>query len=58
MDIAMTSMILSQSQTMTNISTALLSKSLDSIEVMGDNFTKMMEQSVQPNLGQSLDIKI
>lgn len=58
MDIALASILLSQSQTMTSVNTALLSKSLETVEVSGDNLIKMMEQSVNPNLGQSVDIKI
>ena len=54
----MTSMILSQSQIMTNVNTALLSMNLDRIEVSGDDFVKMMEQSVAPNVGQTIDIKL
>lgn len=38
------------------ISTAILSKSLDTVEDMGDSMIKMMEQSVHPELGQNIDI--
>lgn len=38
------------------ISTAILSKSLDTVEEMGDSMIKMMEQSVYPNLGQNIDV--
>jgi len=31
---------------------------LDAVEASGDSFAKMMEQSVTPNLGQSIDIKL
>jgi hypothetical protein len=58
MDIALASMLLSQSQTMTSINTALLSKSLDTATVSSDNMIKMMEQSVNPNLGQSVDLEL
>lgn len=58
MDIAMTSMVLSQNQIMTNIGTAVLAQTLDTIEVSSDNFVKMMEQSVNPNIGQNVDIKL
>jgi hypothetical protein len=58
MDVALTSMTLSQTQVMTNVSTAVLGMNLDAIEASGDNFVKMMEQSVNPNLGQSIDIKL
>jgi hypothetical protein len=58
MDVALASMALSQSQLMTNVSVAVLKNSLDTVEVSADNMIKMMEQSVSPNLGQSIDIKL
>jgi len=54
----MTSMILSQSQIMNNVNTSLLSMNLDAVEELGDSFVKMMEQSVVPSLGQTIDIKL
>lgn len=56
MDIAAISMAMSQQNLMTDINVALLSKSLDSVETMGTDMVKMMEQSVQPELGQNIDI--
>jgi hypothetical protein len=58
MDIAMTSMILSQNQVMNDFGTAMLSKSLDLVAESGDDFVKMMEQSVNPSLGQNIDIRL
>ncbi len=58
MDIAAISMAMSQSNLMTNINVALLSQSLDTVETMGTDMVKMMEQSVQPNLGQNIDITV
>jgi hypothetical protein len=58
MDITATSGILSQGQTLTNVGVAMLSKNLDMIETLGDGMVKMMEQSVNPNLGQNVDIKL
>jgi len=58
MDIALTSMALSQSQLMTNVNIAVLKKSLDTVEVSADNMIKMMEQSVNPSVGQNVDIKL
>ena len=43
---------------MGQISTMVLSKSLDNMEVMGDGMKKIMEASVQPHLGQSIDYSI
>ncbi len=39
----------------TDVQVAMLSKSLDTLENMGDGLTKMMESSVYPYLGQSID---
>ena len=58
MDIAAISMAMSQQNLMTNINVAILSQSLDTVETMGTDMVKMMEQSVQPNLGQNIDITI
>lgn len=58
MDIAMVSMALSHNQIMTNIGTAVLAQTLDTIEVGSDSLLKMMEQSVNPNIGQNVDIKL
>lgn len=37
---------------------AILAKSLSTIETAGQNMIKMMEQSVQPNLGNNVDIRV
>lgn len=58
MDIAMTSMLLSQTNVMTTVNTAVLGMNLDSVESMGNSLVKMMEQSVNPELGQTVDIKV
>ncbi|QHQ60011.1 putative motility protein [Anaerocolumna sedimenticola] len=58
MDISMASMLQSQSQIITQVSTAVLNMNLDTVEGMGDSLVKMMEQSVNPNVGQNIDIKI
>ncbi|MDF2588796.1 MAG: putative motility protein [Anaerocolumna sp.] len=58
MNIALTSMALSHISALNNIGTAVLTMSLDTLETSGDNLVKMMEQSVNPNLGQSVDIKL
>jgi hypothetical protein len=58
MDIAAASMMISASQLSLNVSTALLSKNLDTAEVLGDSLIQMMEQSVNPNIGQHIDIKL
>lgn len=58
MDIAALSSVLSQQKVMSNFSVAVMSKSLDTAEATGEAITKMLEQSVQPNLGQNIDITI
>jgi hypothetical protein len=40
------------------IGTAVLNKSLDSFELSGEGIIRMMEQSVNPMVGQNIDLKI
>lgn len=58
MDIASLSTALSMSQVNNDIGVLMLSKQLDTVEVMGDSMIKMMEQSVNPHLGANIDISI
>lgn len=58
MDIPMLSTMMHQQQTMDAINIAVLSQSLDTMEQSGEAFTRMLEQSVTPNLGQSIDISV
>lgn len=58
MDIAALSTMMSQQKLLTNVSVAVMSKSLDMVEDTGDSLSKMLEQSVQPNLGQTIDITV
>ena len=58
MDIPGLSMALSQTELMTQVSTAMLAKSMDTVETMTEGMVKMMEASVTPNLGQNIDISI
>ena len=48
------SMMMSQNQLMTNVSTEVLSMTLDSFQSQADEVVKMMEASVQPYLGQNI----
>lgn len=41
-----------------DVGVAVLAKNLDVIEQLGQSMIKMMEQSVAPHLGQSIDIKV
>ncbi len=58
MDIALASMLQSQSQIITSVDTAVLDMNLDTVKEMGGSLIKMMEQSVNPNLGQNIDIRL
>lgn len=63
MDITALSMGLAQSQLMTNVGTALLSKSLEQASQTSANLTELLdsatlEQSVNPDLGANIDIRI
>lgn len=49
---------LSDTQTMNAIDTSILKKSLDMMEINGDMLTSMMEQSVNPNIGANIDIRL
>ncbi|HWT75701.1 MAG TPA: YjfB family protein [Mobilitalea sp.] len=40
------------------IGMAVLAKSLDTAKQSGQDLIKMMEQSVNPNLGQNIDLKV
>lgn len=58
MDIPALATGMSQQKLMTNVGAALLGKSLDMAQELGDNMVEMMEQSVSPNLGQNIDITL
>lgn len=58
MDIAALSMAMSQQKIMTDIGVGVLDMSMDTAETIGSSMIQMMEQSVTPNLGQSIDIKL
>ena len=58
MDIAALSMATSQANLMTQVNTAVLSMNMDMLEQTSEGMIKMMEQSVQPHLGQAIDIQI
>ena len=53
--IANLSVSMSQQTLMTNISTAVLDMTLDSFEGQASEMVKLMEASVQPNLGQNIN---
>lgn len=58
MDIAALSMGLSQANLMQSVNLSVLSMNLDTVEEAGDAMINMMEKSVNPQLGQTIDIKL
>lgn len=63
MDIAGLSMAMSTNQVQTQVSTAVLSKSMDTLETLGQGMVQMidaaaMEQSVNPHVGGNFDMRI
>jgi len=63
MDIAGLSMAMSTNQVQTQVSTAVLSKSMDTLETLGQGMVQMidaaaMEQSVNPAVGGNFDMRI
>lgn len=58
MDISALPGLLAAQDINSQIGTAILSKSLDTVEDLGDSMIKMMEQSVYPNLGQNIDVLV
>ncbi len=55
MDIASLSTAMSTQNILNDVSVAMLSKSLDTVEDMGDGMVKIMESSVTPYLRQNID---
>ena len=58
MDIAGLSVALGQTKVMNDVSTAMLAKSMDTTEAISESMIQMMEQSVTPNLGTNIDIRL
>lgn len=58
MSIELYSIANAQNNVMQAVNTAMLSKALDMQEMQGAQITKMMELSVNPNLGGSIDVQI
>lgn len=54
-DIVKVSMALSDIKTLSTVGTAMLSKSLDDQEALGEGMTKMLELSVNPAVGANFD---
>ncbi len=58
MSIANISMNMAQNNSLQDVGTAVLAKSLDTVESAGDSMVKMMEQSVNPGLGANFDVRV
>lgn len=63
MDIASLSMTMAQNNTLTAVGTAMLSKSLDTSQVLGQEMVAMidaaaMERSVNPAIGSNFDVLV
>lgn len=58
MDIPALATAMSQSRLLTEVGVAILAKNLSSAETIGEDIVKMMEQSVNPNLGSNIDITL
>ncbi len=58
MNIAALSTQMHTQQVLNDVGVAVLDQSLDTFKTMGDSMTKMMEASVNPNLGQNIDYRI
>lgn len=57
MDIASLSMVLSQANVRQEATMSVMKKTIDQAESNGQNVVKMLEQSVQPHIGGSVDLK-
>lgn len=57
MDITALSMALSQMNVRQEASISVMKNSMDQAEVNSESVVKMLEQSVQPHLGGSVDLK-
>ena len=58
MDITALSSSMSLADVSSRVGIAVLAKNLDTIETLGDGMKKMMEMSVNPNLGANIDVQV
>lgn len=58
MDIAALSMSLASADLQTQIGTAVMQLSMDTVEQVSDGMKQMMEQSVTPYIGGNIDISV
>jgi RNA-splicing ligase RtcB len=58
MDIAALSIMMNQSQVQQQASISVMKMAMNTAEQNSTGLTKMLEQSVQPHLGSSIDLKL
>ena len=58
MDIAALSTSMAMTDLASQASVKVLSMSLDNLEIAGEGIQKMMEMSVNPNLGANIDVSL
>lgn len=58
MDIVAISTAMSMADLQTDIGIAVLSKSMDNMETMGDGMKKILESSVTPHIGGNVDVTV
>ena len=58
MDITALSTSMNTADVSSQIGIAVLAKNLDTMEDMGESMKKMMEMSVNPNLGANIDVSV
>ena len=58
MDIASISSAMSMAELQTDIGVAVLSKSMDNMEAMGEGMKKILESSVTPHIGGNVDVTV
>lgn len=58
MDIAGIASSIQQSGIMKQVGIEMLDKAMEQDEVTSNNMVKMLEQSVQPNLGSNFDVSV
>ncbi|MBR6329055.1 MAG: YjfB family protein [Lachnospiraceae bacterium] len=57
-DIASLSMVMAQNRLQNDIGTAVMAKALENFEDTGAEMTKMMELSVNPDVGANFDMAV
>lgn len=58
MDIAALSTSMSMANLQADFGVAMLDKSLEQLEVMGEGMEKILETSVNPHLGGNIDVSV